>query len=334
MFSLYFLCDIIDLKIRINRILVSVAVGVNELINNELVLELKDILDESDIKLNESMKNHTYFKIGGNVDLMISPQNTHQIFDAIKLLKKYEEMPQIMGNGTNLLVRDKGVRGVIIKIGKQMSEIRIENDMVTADAGALLSQIANIASEYELTGFEFAAGIPGSLGGAVAMNAGAYDGEMKDIVHSVVCLDKQGNLLELQSDELDFSYRNSIVQKNDLIVLQAKIKLEKGNKTDIKAKMKDFAERRISKQPLNLPSAGSTFKRPANDYASRLIEVNGLKGLRYGDAQVSDKHCGFIVNVGQAKCEDVLNLIKVVQKTVKDKSGVDLSTEVKIIGEI
>lgn len=304
------------------------------MINSELLLELEHILDIADIKLDESMKNHTYFKIGGNVDLMISPKNINQIFDTIKLLKKYGEMPQIIGNGTNLLVSDKGVRGVIIKIGKQMSEIRVENHMVIADAGALLSQIANKALDNELTGFEFAAGIPGSLGGAVAMNAGAYDGEMKDVIYSIVCVDKQGNLIELQSDELDFSYRNSIVQKNDLIVLQAKIKLQTGNRIDIKSKMNDYAERRISKQPLNLPSAGSMFKRPVNDYASRLIEVNGLKGLRYGDAQVSDKHCGFIVNMGQAKCEDVLKLIKVVQKTVKDKSGIDLATEVKFIGEI
>lgn len=304
------------------------------MINSELLLELEHILDIADIKLDESMKNHTYFKIGGNVDLMISPKNINQIFDTIKLLKKYGETPLIIGNGTNLLVSDKGVRGVIIKIGKQMSEIRVENHMVIADAGALLSQIANKALDNELTGFEFAAGIPGSLGGAVAMNAGAYDGEMKDVIYSIVCVDKQGNLIELQSDELDFSYRNSIVQKNDLIVLQAKIKLQTGNRIDIKSKMNDYAERRISKQPLNLPSAGSMFKRPVNDYASRLIEVNGLKGLRYGDAQVSDKHCGFIVNMGQAKCEDVIKLIKVVQKTVKDKSGIDLATEVKFIGEI
>lgn len=306
----------------------------NNLINKELIDDLKNILAADDIKINEPMKNHTYFKIGGNVDLLLIPANVDQLLEAVKLLQKHGEKPIVIGNGTNLLVSDKGIRGVVIKISKKMSNIAVEGDKILADSGCLLSQIASKALENALEGFEFAGGIPGSLGGAIAMNAGAYDGEMKDVIDSVVCMNKEGELFELSNEKLKFSYRHSAIQAEDLIVLQAKIKLQKGDAAAIKAKIDDFAERRITKQPLNMPSAGSTFKRPIGDYASRLIEANGLKGLRYGDAQVSEKHCGFIVNVGEAKCQDVMRLISVIQKTVKDQSGIELCPEVKIIGEI
>lgn len=306
----------------------------NNLINKELIDDLKNILAADDIKINEPMKNHTYFKIGGNVDLLLIPANVDQLLEAVKLLQKHGEKPIVIGNGTNLLVSDKGIRGVVIKISKKMSNIAVEGDKIVADSGCLLSQIASKALENALEGFEFAGGIPGSLGGAIAMNAGAYDGEMKDVIDSVVCMNKEGERFELSNEKLKFSYRHSAIQAEDLIVLQAKIKLQKGDAAAIKAKIDDFAERRITKQPLNMPSAGSTFKRPIGDYASRLIEANGLKGLRYGDAQVSEKHCGFIVNVGEAKCQDVMRLISVIQKTVKDQSGIELCPEVKIIGEI
>lgn len=306
----------------------------NNLINKELIDDLKNILAADDIRINEPMKNHTYFKIGGNVDLLLIPTNVDQVMGAVKLLKKHGEKPIVIGNGTNLLVSDKGIRGVVIKISKKMSNIVAEGDKIVADSGCLLSQIASKALENALEGFEFAGGIPGSLGGAIAMNAGAYDGEMKDVIDSVVCMNKAGEMFELSNEKLKFSYRHSAIQAEDLIVLQAKIKLQKGDAAAIKAKIDDFAERRITKQPLNMPSAGSTFKRPIGDYASRLIEANGLKGLRYGDAQVSEKHCGFIVNVGEAKCQDVMRLISVIQKTVKDQSGIELCPEVKIIGEI
>lgn len=306
----------------------------NNLINKELIDDLKNILAADDIKINEPMKNHTYFKIGGNVDLLLIPANVDQLLEAVKLLQKHGEKPIVIGNGTNLLVSDKGIRGVVIKISKKMSNIAVEGDKILADSGCLLSQIASKALENALEGFEFAGGIPGSLGGAIAMNAGAYDGEMKDVIDSVVCMNKEGEMFELSNEKLKFSYRHSAIQAEDLIVLQAKIKLQKGDAAAIKAKIDDFAERRITKQPLNMPSAGSTFKRPIGDYASRLIEANGLKGLRYGDAQVSEKHCGFIVNVGEAKCQDVMRLISVIQKTVKDQSGIELCPEVKIIGEI
>lgn len=306
----------------------------NNLINKELIDDLKNILAADDIKINEPMKNHTYFKIGGNVDLLLIPANVDQLLEAVKLLQKHGEKPIVIGNGTNLLVSDKGIRGVVIKVSKKMSNIAVEGDKIVADSGCLLSQIASKALENALEGFEFAGGIPGSLGGAIAMNAGAYDGEMKDVIDSVVCMNKEGELFELSNEKLKFSYRHSAIQAEDLIVLQAKIKLQKGDAAAIKAKIDDFAERRITKQPLNMPSAGSTFKRPIGDYASRLIEANGLKGLRYGDAQVSEKHCGFIVNVGEAKCQDVMRLISVIQKTVKDQSGIELCPEVKIIGEI
>lgn len=306
----------------------------NNLINKELIDDLKNILAADDIKINEPMKNHTYFKIGGNVDLLLIPANVDQLLEAVKLLQKHGEKPIVIGNGTNLLVSDKGIRGVVIKVSKKMSNIAVEGDKIVADSGCLLSQIASKALENALEGFEFAGGIPGSLGGAIAMNAGAYDGEMKDVIDSVVCMNKEGEMFELSNEKLKFSYRHSVIQAEDLIVLQAKIKLQKGDAAAIKAKIDDFAERRITKQPLNMPSAGSTFKRPIGDYASRLIEANGLKGLRYGDAQVSEKHCGFIVNVGEAKCQDVMRLISVIQKTVKDQSGIELCPEVKIIGEI
>ncbi len=306
----------------------------NNLINKELIDDLKNILAADDIKINEPMKNHTYFKIGGNVDLLLIPANVDQLLEAVKLLQKHGEKPIVIGNGTNLLVSDKGIRGVVIKVSKKMSNIAVEGDKIVADSGCLLSQIASKALENALEGFEFAGGIPGSLGGAIAMNAGAYDGEMKDVIDSVVCMNKEGEMFELSNEKLKFSYRHSAIQAEDLIVLQAKIKLQKGDAAAIKAKIDDFAERRITKQPLNMPSAGSTFKRPIGDYASRLIEANGLKGLRYGDAQVSEKHCGFIVNVGEAKCQDVMRLISVIQKTVKDQSGIELCPEVKIIGEI
>lgn len=304
------------------------------MINKELIDDLKNILAADDIKINEPMKNHTYFKIGGNVDLLLIPTNVDQLLEAVKLLQKHGEKPIVIGNGTNLLVSDKGIRGVVIKISKKMSNIVAEGDKIVADSGCLLSQIASKALENALEGFEFAGGIPGSLGGAIAMNAGAYDGEMKDVIDSVICMNKAGEMFELSNEKLKFSYRHSAIQAEDLIVLQAKIKLQKGDAAAIKAKIDDFAERRITKQPLNMPSAGSTFKRPIGDYASRLIEANGLKGLRYGDAQVSEKHCGFIVNVGEAKCQDVMRLISVIQKTVKDQSGIELCPEVKIIGEI
>ncbi len=293
----------------------------------------KDKLCDSNILMDEPMKNHTYFRIGGNVDIMIMPSSIEDLSEALKLCKTNNIEYYVVGNCTNLLVRDKGIRGVVIKIDENFNDIRTEGNKIIAQAGGLVSKIANIALKNELTGFEGLSGIPGSLGGAVAMNAGAYGYEIKDVVVKVRCINSNGELVEYSNDEMDFGYRHSKVQEQSLIVVEAEIELNKGSYNEIKRIMNDFTKRRTAKQPLNMPSAGSTFKRPKGDYASRLIDVAGLKGVRHGNAQVSDKHCGFVVNLGGATCDEVLDLIKFVQKTINDKYGILLETEVKIIGE-
>lgn len=293
----------------------------------------KQKISEGTVLIDEPMKNHTSFKIGGPADVMVIPKTIEEISLTIKLCNEHNIDFFIMGNGTNLLVTDKGIRGVVIKIGEDFDNVKVEGNNITAQSGILLSKLSKIALKHSLTGLEFASGIPGSLGGAVTMNAGAYGPEMKDVVTKVKCVDRNGNVLEFKNEEMNFGYRRSRIQKEKLIVVEAEIRLEKGNYDDIKAYMDELTEKRNAKQPLNLPSAGSTFKRPEGDYAGRLIDVAGLRGVRYGDAQVSEKHCGFIVNIGEATSEDVLNLIKVVQKTVKDKFGVELEPEVRIVGE-
>ena len=295
--------------------------------------KFKEIIKNGKILLDEPMKSHTYFKIGGPVDIMILPGNIEEIQSSIKLCNEEKYKYYIVGNGTNLLVRDKGIRGVVIKIDENLSDMKLENNTITAQAGALLSKVSKLALKNSLAGLEFASGIPGSLGGAVAMNAGAYGPEMKDVITKVKCIDKEGNLLEYTNEEMHFGYRHSRVHEEDLLVVESEMKLENGNYDDIKAYMDELTEKRTSKQPLHLPSAGSTFKRPEGDYASRLIDVSGLRGVRYGDAQVSEKHCGFVVNLGNATCEEVLTLIDIIQKTVRDKYNIELEPEVKIIGE-
>ncbi|EOD00422.1 UDP-N-acetylmuramate dehydrogenase [Caldisalinibacter kiritimatiensis] len=285
------------------------------------------------VLLDEPMKKHTYFKIGGPADVMVLPGNIEEITKAIRICKENNIDYYLVGNGTNLLVTDKGIRGVVIKVEKNLSDIKVEGTKIIAQAGSLLSVVSKAALNHSLTGLEFASGIPGTLGGAIAMNAGAYGPEMKDVVTKVRCIDREGNIKEYTNEEMNFSYRHSRVQEESLLVVEVELQLEKGNYEEIKKYMDELTEKRTTKQPLHLPSAGSTFKRPEGDYASRLIDVAGLKGLRYGDAQVSDKHCGFIVNLGEATSEEVLHLISVVQKTVKDKFGIELEPEVKIIGE-
>lgn len=299
----------------------------------EMLKLLKDIVKKENILIDEPMKEHTYFKIGGPADILILPHTVDEILKLIKICKENNINYHIIGNGTNLLVRDKGIRGVVIKIDKNLDKIEVDGNKITAQAGCLLSRIAKVALENSLTGFEGCSGIPGSLGGAVAMNAGAYGTEIKDVVTKVKCIDDNGKLVEYSNDEMYFSYRHSRVQDEDLIVLEADIELKKGNYDKIKEAMNELTDKRNSKQPITMPSAGSTFKRPKGDYASRLVDVSGLKGVRYGDAQVSDKHCGFVVNTGNATCDDVLNLIKFIQKTIKDKHNIDLEPEVRIIGE-
>ncbi|HOS68894.1 MAG TPA: UDP-N-acetylmuramate dehydrogenase [Bacillota bacterium] len=285
------------------------------------------------ILYNEPMKNHTSFKVGGPADIFIEPDDSTELVKAIKDLREQGLSYYIIGNGSNLLVSDKGLRGAVIKIGEKFGSVSIDNDIITAESGVLLSTLSKMAAREGLTGMEFASGIPGSLGGAVTMNAGAYGGEMKDIVEWVELLDQDLNLKRLKNDEMKFMYRKSIIEPGKHIVLRCCIRLKKGNKDEIDSKMAELAEKRKSKQPLHLPSAGSTFKRPEGYFAGKLIEDAGLRGFTIGGAQVSTLHCGFVVNNGDAAAKDVYDLIRHVQKTVFEKFNVMLEPEVKILGE-
>ena len=288
-------------------------------------------LPKDNILLNEPMKSHTTFRIGGPTDIMVKPQSIEALGETIKLCKEYQVPYYILGNGSNLLVADEGVRGVMIQIYHNLSQIKVEGNQVIAQAGALLSRIATKALENSLTGFEFAHGIPGTLGGAVVMNAGAYGGEMKQVLVSCKVMDEQGNLLTLTNEELELGYRTSIIHNKNYIVLEATLRLEQGNQEEISSYMKELMGRRKEKQPLDKPSAGSTFKRPEGHFAGKLIMDSGLRGYRLGHAMVSDKHCGFLINDGGATCKEVEELIKHVQKVVKEKYQVELEPEVKIL---
>ena len=284
------------------------------------------------VKYDEPLKNHTTFQIGGKCIALIEPKKVEDIIKAIKICRENNLKCFVIGNGSNLLVPDDGYNGVIIKIKSEFSNIQVEWECLIAHSGAKLSEVYTVAYENSLTGFEFASGIPGTIGGAIFMNAGAYGGEMKDIVESVEVLDLDNyEVKELKNEELDFSYRKSIIQRKNYIVLTIKLKLKKGNKEEIKAVYEDLRERRNSKQPLNFGSAGSTFKRPEGHFASKLIEDAGLKGYHINDAWVSEKHSGFIVNKGNASYKEVMELIEYVQKVVFEKFEVKLETEVRIL---
>lgn len=289
-------------------------------------------------KKEEEMKKHTTFRVGGPARYFVSPAGEEALAAVLRLCRK-EGMPYyILGNGSNLLVSDQGYDGVMILMGDGFLKLEKKlfgdrDDVIyTVGAGLLLSRIAKEALEDSLTGFEFAAGIPGTLGGAVVMNAGAYGGEMKDIIRSVRVMDPQGNLLELDASQMDFAYRHSCVLEKHYIVLSAELELRRGDKAQIQAQMEDLAARRREKQPLEYPSAGSTFKRPAGYFAGKLIQDAGLRGFRVGGAQVSEKHCGFMINREQATAEDIRTLCHEIQKKVKDTFGVDLECEIRMLG--
>ncbi|WP_352407828.1 UDP-N-acetylmuramate dehydrogenase [Acetoanaerobium noterae] len=294
---------------------------------------LKNIVSEEDILTREYMKNHTSFKIGGSADFLVTPRTVDQIQNLIITLKKENIPVFIMGNGSNLLVSDKGIRGVVIKLSKNFSSFSISGDEVTAQSGILLSTLSKSIVNESLSGFEFASGIPGTIGGAVTMNAGAYDSEMKNIVEEVVTMDMDGNIKTFTNQEMNFRYRKSRVTDETLVVLEAKLKLEKGNIEDIKAKIDDFTVRRTTKQPLTAYSAGSTFKRPEGYFAGKLIEDAGLKGIIMRNAAVSSLHSGFVINTGDATCENILELIEFIKLTVFSKFGVMLEEEVRVVGE-
>lgn len=296
---------------------------------NEFKQILMTKLPKESIFLDEPMKHYTTFKIGGPADILIKPQQLVEVQEIIRLCKAYEMPYYILGNGSNLLVADEGVRGVVIQIYHHLSAIKVEGLCITAQAGALLAKVATTALNNQLKGFEFAHGIPGTIGGAIVMNAGAYDGEMKQVVKSCKVLTPEGEILTLMNTDLELGYRTSIIAKKGYTVLEVTLELSKGEQETIQSKMKDFAGRRREKQPLDKPSAGSTFKRPEGYFAGKLIMDSGLRGYQIGGARVSDKHCGFIVNEGNASCKDVEALIQHVQAVVWEKYKVHLETEVK-----
>jgi len=298
----------------------------------EIMQRLQQEMPGTCILQKEPMKKHTSFKIGGPADLFFIPRNKEEITLAIGLCKEYDFPFYIMGNGSNLLVSDEGYPGMIIQIYKNMSQVKIEGEKVWAEAGILLSTLSKKIVDEGLAGFEFASGIPGTLGGALYMNAGAYDGEMKLIVDSVEVLDDKGKCMTLRNEEMKFGYRTSILHHSPYIAIGASLQLAKGDKTCILGKVEDFTERRKTKQPLEYPSAGSAFKRPEGFYAGKLIMDTGLRGYRIGGAQVSEKHCGFIINVGDATAKDVKALISFVQEQVFEKFGVQLEPEVRMLG--
>lgn len=293
-----------------------------------------ELFNNKTFYLNEPMKNHTSFKIGGPVDVLFLPDTKEDIIKAVNVCKENDIPYYIIGNGSNLLVSDKGFKGVIIKISKNMNKITKEdNHIIYAESGVYLSSLANFFLKEELEGFEFASGIPGTLGGAIYMNAGAYDNEMKDVILSCDVINESGEVKTLSNGEMKFGYRTSLAKLNNMIILGGRFKLNKGNKDEIKAKMVTLNKQRSQKQPLNMPSAGSTFKRPEGFYAGKLIMDSGLRGFTIGGAQVSEKHCGFIVNTGNATSEDVIKLMDHIKATVYKNYKIQLEQEVIIIGE-
>ena len=297
--------------------------------------ELCGILGSENVLKDELMKKHTTFRVGGPADWLVTPTEEEQIREVVNLLRTENVPYYVMGNGSNLLVGDKGYRGVIIQLGKNLSQIRMtEEGVLYAQAGALLSKIAAEALAQSLTGFEFASGIPGTLGGAVMMNAGAYGGEMKHVLKDALALTANGELRVLPVEQMELGYRTSIFAQNGDIVLSAQIRLQEGSPEEIRAYMDELKEKRITKQPLEYPSAGSTFKRPEGYFAGKLIEDTGLRGFQVGGAQVSEKHCGFVINKEQATAADILSLIEQVSDRVEAKFEVRLEPEVKRIGEV
>ena len=299
---------------------------------NEFLNELKEKIDDSWIHENEPMKQHTTFRVGGPADVLVTP-DMESLPEVIALCKKYNFPYHIVGNGSNLLVGDKGIRGLVLSFGKEAEAIRLDGNHMTVAAGTILAKAAAEAAKNSLTGLEFAAGIPGSLGGAIVMNAGAYGGEMKDVVVSAKVLTPEGEIKELSNKELELSYRHSCIPENDYIVLEATLELVPGEESAIRETMADFKNRRVEKQPLEYPSAGSTFKRPEGYFAGKLIQDANLRGYQVGGAQVSEKHCGFVINKGNATAQDVLQLIQDVKRIVYDTFQVELEPEVKMIGE-
>jgi UDP-N-acetylmuramate dehydrogenase len=291
------------------------------------------ILPAEDIKIREPLDRYTSFRTGGEADCMLLVNDAEQLGKLLKYMSITGNDYFLLGNGTNLLVSDRGYDGTVIKFGPGMSRIHVDGERVYVQAGALLSQTAKRAMEEGLSGLEFASGIPGSIGGGLVMNAGAYGGEMSQIVESVTVMNESGEIMELDCDTMEFGYRTSVIKNRAFVVLEAALHLQRGNKADIQAKMEDFAARRKEKQPLEYPSAGSIFKRPEGYFAGKLIMDSGMRGYRVGGAQVSEKHCGFIINTGNATSEDIAELMAEVQDRVKERFRVSLEPEIVRLGK-
>ncbi|MGM9986749.1 MAG: UDP-N-acetylmuramate dehydrogenase [Bacillaceae bacterium] len=294
--------------------------------------QLQSILSTENIKVNEPLKLHTSFKVGGPADLFVTPTTLSEVQGVYKFALENNIPLFLLGNGSNLLVRDGGIRGIVMKFDR-LNDITIEDDIMTVQMGTQIIDASKAALEANLTGLEFACGIPGTVGGALAMNAGAYGGEVKDILKKVLVLTTEGEFASLTLEEMEMSYRKSAISKYGYIALEAVLQLKKGEYTNIKETMDDLTARRVDKQPLEYPSAGSTFKRPEGYFAGKLIQDSNLQGVMIGGAQVSEKHAGFIINRDNATAADIIKLIKHVQQVVKEKFGVQLETEVKIVGE-
>ena len=301
--------------------------------DQKIIERFSNLLGNEKVRINEPMNRHTTFRIGGPADYFLLPSSSEEVKGILEICKEESLQYFILGNGSNLLVSDEGYRGVIIQLYRNYGGLTVEGTEIRAGAGVLLSQIAATARNESLTGFEFAGGFPGTLGGAVVMNAGAYGGELKDVLKEAVVMDREGNIFTVPVEKLAMGYRTSLVKTAGYLVLEAVISLKKGSQEEIRDTMKDLADRRISKQPLEYPSAGSTFKRPEGYFAGKLIMDAGLRGYQVGGAQVSEKHCGFVINKGNATAADVCRLMADVQAKVQEQFGVTLEPEVKFLGD-
>jgi UDP-N-acetylmuramate dehydrogenase len=300
--------------------------------NSSLKYELQRII-QGVVKFNEPLRNHTSFHIGGPADIFIVPLNQEDLRNAVILSKKYRSLLIVIGNGTKILVLDNGVRGIVTKISNVLNEVRFIKERVIAGSGMSLSQLSILTAEKGLSGLEFAIGIPGTVGGAVVMNAGAHGWSVGDVITSVTIMDMNGQVHKVSNGKLKFGYRESVLQDAKAIVLNATFKLKREEAQEIQRKIAEFVRWRKKTQPLNLPNAGSIFRNPEKEYAGRLIDAAGLKGLRVGDAQVSTQHANFIVNLGKAKAEDLMTIMHTIKEKVHEKFGINLTPEIRIIGE-
>ena len=294
---------------------------------------IRKLGEQVEILVAEPMKNHTTFRIGGPADALALPKTPEEVAEVVRFCHEHAQPYYVLGNGSNLLVSDEGYRGLVLQLYRNFNDIQVNGETITVQSGAMLAAVARTAYQNGLTGLEFASGIPGTIGGAVVMNAGAYGGEMKNVLREVTVLTKEGEVLAIPAKALELGYRTSVIPKNGWIVLGAVLQLKKGDQEQILARMEELKEQRITKQPLDLPSAGSTFKRPEGYFAGKLIMDAGLRGFTVGGAQVSEKHCGFVVNRGDATAADVWELICEVKRRVKEMTGVELEPEVKLLGD-